>query len=256
MNIIVPIKQVPDLAEELEIDSSGTGLDREYLTYIINEFDEQAIEEAVLLKEEHGGTVTVIALDIGEADQVLFTAAAKGATALIKVTGDFEDAPPDSHAYAAIIASVLEGRDYDLVLTGVQAADDLDGQVAPLLGSRLGVAHVSVVASVAPSAAGVRVAQEYGGGVTAQIDVALPAVIGVQAARQTPRYAPIARVRQMMKEVSIEEVEAPTVPGSGLRIRAMSKPVSSSHAEMLTGSTEQVADRVVALLRERGLVKA
>lgn len=256
MNIIVPIKQVPDLAEELEIDSDGTGLDREYMTYVINEFDEQAIEEAVLLKEEHGGTVTVVALDIGEADQVLFTAAAKGATALIKVTGDFEDAPPDSHSYAEILAGVLDGRDYDLVFTGVQAADDLDGQVGPLLGSRLGIPHVSVVASVAKSDLGVRVSQEYGGGVTAQIDVPTPAVIGVQAARQTPRYAPIARVRQMMKEVTIEEVDAPVTTGSGLRIRKMSKPVSSSHAEMITGSTEDVADKVVALLRERGLVKA
>lgn len=256
MNIVVPIKQVPDLVEELEINAAGNDLEREYLTYVINEFDEQALEEAVLLKEAHGGTVTVIVADVGEADQVLFTAAAKGADALVKVTGDFDERPPDSHALAAIVAGVLEGRTYDLILTGVQAADDLDGQLAPLLGARLGVPHVSVVAGVEPAGAAVRATQEYGGGVTATLELPLPCVLGIQAARRAPRYAPISRVRQMMKETSIEEVEAPAFEPSGLKIRAMRKPLSASHAEMIEGSTGEVVDKLVAILRDRGLVKA
>lgn len=256
MEIIVPIKQVPDLVEELEINAAGTDLDREYLTYVMNEFDEQALEEAVLLKEASGGSVTVIAVDMGEADNLLYTAAAKGADKLVKVTGDFDEAPPDSHALAAIVAGVLEGRSYDLVLTGVQAADDLDGQLAPLLASRLGLPHVSVVASVEQAGAAVQVVQEYGGGLTALLEVPAPCVLGVQAARQTPRYAPISRVRQMSKEVTIEEVEAPAFEPAGLTVRKIAKPESSSHAEMLDGSTEAIVDRLVGILRERGLVKA
>ncbi|MGH2830040.1 MAG: electron transfer flavoprotein subunit beta/FixA family protein [Actinomycetota bacterium] len=256
MEIIVPIKQVPDLVEELEINSEGTDLDREYLTYVMNEFDEQALEEAVLLKEATGGSVTALTLDHGEADNLLYTAAAKGADKLVKVTGEFDDVVPDSHALSSIVAGILSGRPFDLVLTGVQAADDLDGQLGPLLASRMDLPHVSVVAAVTAGSGSVSVVQEYGGGVTAEIEVSTPAVIGIQAARQTPRYAPISRVRQMKQDVQIEEIAARDVNLARLDIRSLRKPVSSSHAEMLTGSTDAIADRVVALLRERGLVKA
>mgnify|MGYP001581557256 FL=1 len=63
MNIVVPVKMVPDLVEELEVDASGCALDRSLLKFRINEFDEHALEEALLLRAKHGGTVTVIALD-------------------------------------------------------------------------------------------------------------------------------------------------------------------------------------------------
>lgn len=256
MEIIVPIKQIPDLVEELEIDGDGTGLDREYLTYVMNEFDEQALEEAVLIKEAEGGSVTAVTLDTGEADGILYAAAAKGADTLLKITGDFDEEPPDNHALSAILAGVLDGRAVDLIVTGVQAADDLDGQLGPLLASRLGLPHVSVVAGVAVSGAAVTATQEYGGGWTADLTVKMPCVLGIQAARQTPRYAPVSRVRQMKQERTIEDVAAPAVDTTRLRVRAMRKPESAAHAEMLTGSTAEIADKVVALLRERGLVKA
>lgn len=256
MNIIVPIKQVPDLVEELEINDEGTDLDREYLTYVMNEFDAQALEEAVLLKEATGGTVTVIALDMGEADTVLYEAAAKGADELIKVSGDFEEQAPDSHATAAIIGGALEGRSYDLICTGVQAADDLDGQLAPLLASRLNLPHVSVVAGVEPDGSDVVVTQEFGGGVTAQLKVPTPAVLGIQAARQTPRYAPISKVRQMQQEKSIDEVDAPDVDTPRLKVRKMSAPESSSHAEMITGSDDEIVGKILQIIRDKGLVKS
>ncbi|HVL89442.1 MAG TPA: electron transfer flavoprotein subunit beta/FixA family protein [Actinomycetota bacterium] len=256
MDIIVLIKQVPDLAEELEINSEGTDLDREYLTVVMNEFCEQALEEAVLLKEAAGGTVTAVTMDGEEAENILFTAAAKGADNLVKVTGDFEDSALDSHALSAIYAEVLAGRSYDVIMTGVQAVDDLDGQLGPLLASRLNLPHVSVVAGVTPDDEGLVVTQEFGGGLTAELAVKTPCVLGVQAAKQSPRYAPVSKVRAMKQEKTIEDAEAPAVETPRLKVRAMRTPESSSHAEMLTGSTDDVAEKVVALLRERGLVKA
>ncbi len=89
---------------------------------------------------------------------------------------------------------------YDLILTGVQAADDRDGQIGVLLAHYLGMPHVSVVTGVAVSGGKVTVHKEYGGGVIAEFDVSLPAVLGIQAARQTPRYVPVARVRQAMRD--------------------------------------------------------
>ena len=88
MNIVVVVKLVPDLVEELAIDESGTALDTTYLRLIVNELDNHAVEQAILLKESAGGQVTVIAPDLEGVDDVLFTAAAKGADRLIKLTGD------------------------------------------------------------------------------------------------------------------------------------------------------------------------
>ncbi|HEY4492270.1 MAG TPA: electron transfer flavoprotein subunit beta/FixA family protein, partial [Acidobacteriota bacterium] len=147
MNIIVPLKQVPDLVEELQIDESGRDLNREWLKYKLNEFDEHALEEALLLKEELGGQVTAIALESEEIDKTLFTAAAKGADKLIKITGDF-GATFSSRAAAKTLAVAIKNMPYDLILTGVQAADDRDGQLAGLLAHYLNLPHVSVVTGV------------------------------------------------------------------------------------------------------------
>ncbi|HJZ11024.1 MAG TPA: electron transfer flavoprotein subunit beta/FixA family protein, partial [Acidobacteriota bacterium] len=207
MNIIVPLKQVPDLVEELQIDESGRDLNREWLKYKLNEFDEHALEEALLLKEELGGQVTAIALESEEIDKTLFTAAAKGADKLIKITGDF-GATVSSRAAAKTLAVAIKNMPYDLILTGVQAADDRDGQLAGLLAHYLNLPHVSVVTGVKVANGRADVHKEYSGGVMAEFEVQLPAVLGIQAARETPRYAPVSRVRQAMKQTSIEEIPA------------------------------------------------
>ena len=88
MKIVVPIKLVPDLVEELTIDDSNTALDMSWLRLIINEFDDHAIEQAILLKENSNGHVTVVAQDVEGVDDMLFTATAKGADQVIKLIGE------------------------------------------------------------------------------------------------------------------------------------------------------------------------
>ena len=99
MNIIVPVKLVPDLVEELSIDENGTALDMTWVSLILNEFDDHALEEALQLKDELDANITVIALDSDETDKVLFTALAKGADRAIKLIGDLETGAP-SHILA------------------------------------------------------------------------------------------------------------------------------------------------------------
>ncbi len=255
MNIIVPVKQVPDLVEELEINEDGTDLDRDYLSYKLNEFDEHALEEALLLKEEHGGTVTVIAFEGEDTDKALYTAIAKGADRAVKITNDLPPGTPN-HVLAKALASVLSGMEYDLILTGVQAADDRDGQLGVLLANYLDVPHVSVVSGVAPNNGAVTVQKEYAGGVMAEFEVDLPAVLGVQAARQTPRYAPVSRVRQVMRQAEIEEVEASNTEAEvGSSIRRMFKPEKGAGAQMLEGSPEEIAEQIIKILQEKGIKK-
>ena len=200
MNIIVPIKQVPDLVEELEIASSGKALDTEWLKYKVNEFDDHALEEALLQKEDHDGTVIAIALDGEDIDKALYAAAAKGADRVIKVTGVGDN--PSSHEAARAMANVIKGMDYDVIFTGVQAVDDRDGQMAVLLAHYLGLPHVSVVTGVEVSGNAATVHKEYSGGVIAEFEVQFPAVLGIQTARETPRYVPVARVRRAMRSTS------------------------------------------------------
>jgi electron transfer flavoprotein beta subunit len=257
MNIVVPVKMVPDLVEELEVDASGRALDRAFLKLRMNEFDEHALEEALLLKARHGGGVTVVALDTGEVDEALFTCLAKGADRALKVTGPFEEGV-SSHAAAAVLARVVGAIPFDLVLTGVQAADDRDGQVGILLAAALDLPHVSVVSGVEPSGDGARVTvrQEYAGGVMAELEVDLPCVLGIQAARETPRYAPVSRVRQMMKTQTLEVVAAPAVEApSGSTVRRLARPETAARAEILEGTPEEVAARLHALLAERGFAR-
>jgi electron transfer flavoprotein beta subunit len=255
VHIVVPIKEVPDLVEELEVNAAGTDLDREYLKYKINEWDEQALEEALCLKDEAGATVTAIAADTGDVDTYLFTALAKGADRAIKVTGNFARGG-DNHTTAAALAGVIGGLGADLVLGGVQAPDDLDGQLPVLLAAQLGLPCVSVVSGVTLNGGTATVRQEYSGGLMAEIDVTLPAVVGVQAARQAPRYAAVSKVRQLMKTVTLEEVAAGSDgQGSGLRIRRLYRPEAAGHAEMIEGSAEEQAKRLFEILAERKLVR-
>ncbi|HXZ98714.1 MAG TPA: electron transfer flavoprotein subunit beta/FixA family protein [Candidatus Binatia bacterium] len=254
MKVIVPVKQVPDVVEDLELTADGTDVDREFLKFVVNEFDEQALEEALCIKESSGAAVVVVGLDEPDVDQALYGALAKGADRAVKLVGTGEGWLP-GHRRSAILAAWLAGEGYDLVLTGVQAADDLDGQLATLLGARLGLPHISVVVRVDAEGSAARVRQELAGGTVVEEAVALPAVIGVQAARQAPRYVSISRIRQAQQSGAVEEVPAATADGAtGFRLRRLLAPERTSHAEMLRGGPGEVAERIVELIRAKGLI--
>jgi electron transfer flavoprotein beta subunit len=253
MNIIVLVKLVPDLVEELTIDPDGAALDLTFARWIINEFDDHAVEQGILLKERGGVTVTVLAPDLDGADDVLFTAAAKGADRLIKVTGDFTTV--NNHALARALATVITGLQADVVLTGVQAHNDLDGSVGPLLAECLQMPYVGYVSGVSINDGKSMVRKEYPGGLLAEMEVMLPAVLGIQAAEQPPRYVAVSKVRQAMKTSSIEELDASDLdPGGAPEIGHMFQPEATSHAEMIEGSPEEVSAKLVNLLKELGVL--
>ncbi len=250
------VKQVPDLVEELELAPEGTDVDREFSRFVVSEFDEHALEEALLLKEGVGGEVTVVGFDEPDVDQTLYAALAKGADRALKLTG-FRGGWIPTGTRAAALAGWLGGQPFDLVLTGVQAVDDLDGQLAPALGSLLGLPHVSVVVGVEPADGKALVTQEFGGGRATRLEVGLPAVLGIQAARQPPRYVSIGRVRQAQQAGGIEEVAVAPPPDllPEPRVRRLFVPERAGGAEMLEGTAGEVAGRIVEVLQARGLVR-
>jgi electron transfer flavoprotein beta subunit len=251
MKIAVPVKFVPDLVEELTIDPSGAALDATWLRLIISEFDDHAVEQAILLKERAGGQVTVTTIESEGADDFLFTSAAKGADQLIKLTGDFSSV--NNHALARAYADILKELKPDLILTGVQAHNDLDGSLGPLLAENLGLPYVGYVAGITAGVDQVVVRKEYSGGLVAEVEVKLPAVLGIQAAEQPPRYVAYSKIRQVMGTAKIEQRPVSVLDlAGGTAVSRMFQPETAERAAMLEGSPDEVADRLVAIFKELG----
>jgi electron transfer flavoprotein beta subunit len=259
MKILVLMRMVPDIVEELEVAGDGKSLDQEYLRFIVNERDDYALEQALLLKDRLQAAVTVVAPEAPEVDDVLHTALAKGADRVIKVSGVTECVGTRSmaSALAATLTEIPGVLPADLLLSGCQAIDDLDGFMAPLLAGSLDVPYLGLVSrvSVDPGATTAVVAKEYAGGVMGRFEVALPAFIGVQGCEKPPRYVPIAKVRAAIASGGIEVVAAAGGPATTpLEVTAMAKPETAGHAEMLEGSARAVAEKVADILAARGLL--
>ena len=188
MKIIVPIQLVPDLVEEIEINEDGTGFDLEYMAWIINEFDDHAIEQAILIKEKIGAEVVVIGPDWDEIDDTLYTASAKGADRLIKVAADYEEEGLTNHALARIFKPIIEAEKPDLILTGVSNHNGMDGVLGALLAENLGIPYVGYISGVDVSGSKAVVMKDYPGGLKASIEATLPVVLGISSSETPPRY--------------------------------------------------------------------
>ena len=250
MNIVVAIKHIPSIADDLPV--KGNNVDFDSVDFVLNEFDEQSIEQAVLVKEAVGGTVTVIGVDlIGELDSVLHLALAKGADKAVKISADEPGA--DSHMQARWLAEAIKGMSPDLVFAGVQASNDLDGQIGPMIAAYLDLPYIGGVSSVEAADGTAIVTKEFAGGMAGKYSIRLPAVVGVQAASRPPRYAPISKVRQVAQTATIEKVAPAGEASAGLVMKKMAPPVVTGHAEMIEGSSKEVAAKIVELLKGKGL---
>ncbi len=197
--------------------------------------------------------MTVVALDDPGIDQALYRALAPGATHAVKLTtagGGWID----SHRRAELIASWIRTQPYDLVVSGVQAPDDVDGQLPVLLAALLGHPHASVVVGVEATDTGVAVIQQFGGGRIGELELPLPAVLGVQVSLRDPRYVSEMRVRLAARGGGVEAV--PAAMGtlrSGLTVRRLFRPEASRRAEMLPGTADEAAGAGGALSIRCGL---
>jgi electron transfer flavoprotein beta subunit len=253
MNIVVLAKLVPDLVEELEIDDSGIALDMTWLRLIINELDDHAIEEAILLKERTGANVTVLAPDIEGVDDILFTAAAKGADRLIKIVGNY-DSGVNNHALARVLTLVMKDLQPDLILAGVEAHEDLDGSIGPLLAGYLDFPYIGYIARIELEDGKATATKEYPGGLSAELIVDLPAVLGIQVAEEPPRYVAVSKVRQAMKTAEIEELDAGDFDlAGGPIIDRMFQPEVGEGATILEGSLDEIADSLIGIFKELGV---
>ncbi len=255
MDILVLMRQVPDVVEELVISDEGKGLDPDEVMYIPSELDEHALEQALILKEKHGGKIIVISVGGDEAKDALASAMAKGADEAVYVEAEMEG-QGDNHKLASHLTGIIKERTFDMLFTGVQAVDDLDGNLGGLLAMHLAMPYVGGLANVEvdPGRQVSIVEKEYPGSILAKMEVSFPSVLGIQSAEQPPRYVPVSKVMQTKKAMQVEEVAMVLPDISGLAIKEMILPEPAERAEMFEGDGDEIAEKIAKILQERGLI--
>ena len=243
MDIIVCIKQVPDTTTVIQIDSSNKDIVRDGITQIISPYDEFAIEEALALREVHGGNVVLLSVGPESAKEALRSGLAMGADEAIHVVTETSPMALDSLATAKLIAKALDGRSYDVVLLGRQAIDDDALQMGSLVAELLNIPQVTTVIKLEVNGNQIKAHRTVEGGMQV-VETSLPVLLTAQKGLNTPRYPSMKGILQAKKK-SIHELKA-----SELGVDLANKVV----LESLTLPPARPAGRIVGSVDE--LVKA
>lgn len=259
MEILVCVKRVPDTAEnEFELNSEGNDLDRDDLVYSVNEWDNYAVEEAIQIVENVGGSVTVVTVGDDEAEEVLRREMAMGANNGVLLFDDaFEGS--DGRGIAAILKAEVEKGNYDLILTGAQA-DEGAGQVGGMLAAMLDYPYASLVNKIEPADAKIKVGREIEGGNQEMNEIELPCVLSIQTGINEPRYVGIRGIRKVAGvEIPVKgAADLGVDPGSVGQAGAKTKRVDyfvpdlGDGAEMLEGSTDEIIEKLIEKLKAKG----
>ena len=263
MEILVCVKRVPDTAEnEIEVNSDGSDIERDDLVYSVNEWDNYAVEEAIQIVDNAGGAVTIVSLGDEESEEVVRREMAMGANNGILLSDDaFEGS--DGKGLATILKAVVEKGNYDLILTGAQA-DDGAGQVGGMLAALLDVPYASVVNSIEIlNDAQLKIGREIEGGNQEMNEIALPCVLSIQTGINEPRYVGIRGIRKVASvDIPVMGaadlgIDAANVGESGARVKRVDYfvPQLGEGAEILEGSNEEVAEKLIDLLKAKGGIK-
>lgn len=195
MNILVCIKQTFDTEAKIVMEDGRVKEDG--VQFVLNPYDEYAVEEAIKLKETHDGQVTLISVGPARAEEAIRTALAMGADEAIHV--EDEAAFGDEFTASEVLAKVIKDLPYDLILAGNQAVDDGSGQVAVRLAELLGIPHISTVVKVEVQGDEV-VAHRDAEGDTEVVAAKLPALLTAQQGLNEPRYPSLLGIRKASKK--------------------------------------------------------
>lgn len=262
LDIIVCVKHVPETAEaEIKIDASGRAIEKTGLVFDINEWDDYALEEAVRIKEKHGGTVTAVTVGSEDADRTLRKCLARGADKAVRLA-DAKFEGSDGYAIAKILHSAIKGLPCDLVLTGALAGDDGYTIVGPILAEMLEIPHATMIKKIELGDHVANVNRELEGGLQEIVEVKLPAVLTVQTGINEPRYVSILGIRKAMKkeikilglaDIGLSENDVGEA-GSWIKIERMFVPPVEKQAEFIKGTPEEVAAKIAEIIKSRGLI--
>jgi electron transfer flavoprotein beta subunit len=254
MKIAVCIKQVVTREWQLRVNDSRSWIRDQDATFELNEPDAYALEEALRLKEKHGGEVVVCSAGPARAAQVLREALARGADRAIHVESDvFVSA--DAFVIADGLAGAMRDEQFDLVMTGLQSDDQGFGQVGVVLAEKLGMPHATIIMAVEadPAAQSMRVKRELEGGWFQWMTLPLPALLTIQSGINQLRYATLKGIMAAKKK----EIRKVTPSGGGTaaqRILSIAFPEKGKKTQMLGGSPAEAAKALVQKLRDEARV--
>lgn len=258
MKIAVCIKQVVTREWQLRVNDQRTWIRDQDASFELNEPDAYALEEALRLKEKHGGEVVVCSAGPARASQVIREALARGADRAIHVEAD-SLAAADAFTVAEALASAIRDEQFDLVLTGLQSDNQGFGQVGVVLAEKLGMPHATIIMEVqvqAPSTgsgqAALRVKRELEGGWFQWMTLPLPALLTIQSGINQLRYATLKGIMAAKKK-EIRKVAADGVAADGvaaMRIASVYFPEKGKKTQMIAGSPAEAAKELIKRLRE------
>lgn len=259
MEILVCARRVPDTSEnEIQLNSAGNDIERDDLVYSINEADNYAVEEALQIVARTGGNVTVATVGTEEDEEILRREMAMGANHGALLCDD-AFAGSDGKGIASILKGFVQKGKYDLILTGVQAEDG-GAQVGGMLAAMLDYPFASLVNSIEVDGNKLKVGREIEGGNREINEIDLPCVLSIQTGINEPRYVGMRGIRQAAS------LEIPTYGAADLGLHTGSVgasaaqvkrddyfiPVAGKGAEILAGSNEEIADKLIELMKAKG----
>ena len=267
MKILVIVSQTQDTEARIKVSASGNSIDTEGMKWIMNPYDEFAVEEAIQTKEKHGGEVVVVSMGPARVIETIRQALAMGADSALHIVGE-GSADVDSFVTAKVIAGEIKKLgDFDIVFTGMKIIDEESGQVGVQVAEELGIPHVSLVSKVVeinPSTRKAVCQKEIDGGHMV-VEVPLPCLITCPDAMNEPRYASLPGIMKAKKK-PLTEVKVADINIAGLsRVRIVEikvpqierrlKIIKGQDEPMVKGAeVEKSAEELIKLLREEAKV--
>jgi electron transfer flavoprotein beta subunit len=250
MKVVVCVKQIGALGDEVEFTEDEQDVDPDYLDYALNEWDSYATEEALRLVEQAGeGEVVVVSVGDEDAEDAMRRALAMGAERGIRIWEE-ELAGADPITVARALAEVVRAESPDLVLCGVQSSDSVQAATGTALAELLGLPSVAVVTRLELGDGTATVHRELEGGLVDVTEVETPCLLTIQTGINEPRYATLRAIKQAeQKEI---DVRGPGDLGEpAYQVLRMYVPPKGEGAEMLDGSPADVAQRIKEIVEER-----
>ena len=252
MKIAVCIKQVPTREWQPRLNDGKTWIREQDVSYEMNEPDAYALEEALRLREKHGGEVVVCSAGPARVQQVIREALARGADRAIHVEDD-RLAAADAFITADALAAAMAEERFDLVLTGLQSDDLGQAQTGVVLAERLGIPHSTIIMDVQIEGTSLRVKRELEGGWFQWIAMPLPALLTIQSGINQLRYATLKGIMAAKKK-DIKKVAMPPDLGPSQTIVSLDVPTRAKKTHMISGSAGEAAKELARLLREEARV--
>lgn len=249
VEIVVLLKQVPATESFISVAPDNVSIKTDDLKWVINPYDELAVEEALRIRETHGGQVTIVCLGSEKAVEAIRTALAMGADRGLRI--DCGNARPDGLGTARILAAVLKTLPFDLIIAGHRAVDDDNYQVGPAVAEFLGIPHLSMAIQQKIEGGQIRCRCTVDGG-TVELEAPLPALITTQRGLNEPRYASLPGIMKAKKKpvdtrLLAELGLAEEAVQSRLTILGLKPPAERKAGRIISADTTQA--KIAALVK-------